>query len=544
MKGRYADVIIPTKRRMARCVGILCLAFLMLMSSGVAQPLHELLSIQDYTAHRVSSADPSGGNLDMRRINAGDTFTLAELEGPGIITHIWFTHMYNSRSAYRKLVLRIYFDDIEKPCVESPLGDFFGLGNCQTYAYSSMPLAVGTNGGLNSYWLMPFASRARIEVTNDGAQDCRALYFQIDYRKLHEPLPERLYFHAAYRQEFPCEAGKPYIILQTNGGQGHYVGCNVSIEQREPDWWGEGDMRIYVDGETMPSLAGTGMEDDFSGAWCYSHEFSFPNFGAPLRARFNDKGILEHCTPDLRGTELDQWRWPMAWQTGDLWNIYRYHIVDPVPFRSSIIVNQEHGWQNSERADWFSSVAYWYQTGAPSSYTLLPPVEERIPYYLRPHDWGAGRWEGEDFVDMAEFDGGYVEESGMAFWGEWFSGQYLLRWDAREPGNTLTLTFMVEEPGYYAVVARLVKNAEGGIFKVGLDAETGAIEYNLYQPPPFPGPFDVVMAEKELQAGEHELEFVFVGADELSRGKRLLLDKFQVSPPVPVKKKKRFLGIF
>jgi hypothetical protein len=148
------------------------LAILLPGAGSRAQSLDDLLRVQKFKAHRASSSDPSGGNMDMRRVNAGQSLTLAELEGPGLITHIWFTHMYPSRSSLRKLVLRIYFEDMAQPCVEAPLGDFFGLGHAQTYAYASQPLAVGTHGGLNSYWPMPFASKARLVVANEGARDC------------------------------------------------------------------------------------------------------------------------------------------------------------------------------------------------------------------------------------------------------------------------------------------------------------------------------------------------------------------------------------
>ncbi len=180
------------------------------------------------------------------------------------------------------------------------------------YAYASQPLAIGTHAGLNCYWPMPFVRKARLTMTNDGGQPCEALYFQIDYRKLEAAPEDGLHFFAAYRQAFPCEKGKFYDILRTDGGVGHFVGCNLSVEQRDESWWGEGDVRMYIDGAKDPAIAGTGSEDDFSGAWCYSHEFSYPYFGAPMRARFNKKGILEHCTP---GSETQgQWRWPAAWQ--------------------------------------------------------------------------------------------------------------------------------------------------------------------------------------------------------------------------------------
>ncbi len=516
---------------------------------ALGQTLNDLSRTQHFTAHRVSSADPSGGNLDMRRINAGQTLTLAELEGPGEITHIWFTYMYPSRSALRKLVLRVWFDDIAEPCVEAPLGDFFGLGHALSYAYASMPLAVGTSSGLNCYWRMPFTKHAKLTLTNDGVQDCAALYYQIDYRKLDAVPADGLHFFAAYRQAFPCVKEQPYLILQTDGGAGHYAGCNLSIEQQDESWWGEGDMRVYVDGEKKPSIAGTGSEDDFGGAWCYSHEFSYPQFGAPLRGRFNAKGILERCVT-LRDTEIDQWKWPQAWKPGDLWNVYRYHVSDAVPFRKSILVNIEHGWQNNERSDWYSSVAYWYQTGKPSTRPTLPPAAERMPAYLRPHDHTAhkdrqdaghtqaARWEAEDLADTAKASAGAVLEAGMHFWGEMFSQQYGLQWDAAAPGDRLKLPFKIEWPGRYQIVARLCRNGEGGRFGVSIDDGRAGEPVELFQPPPFPGPFDHVVAEAELQVGEHVLTFDCAGRDEKSKGHRLMIDWFQVRPssttkPVP-----------
>jgi hypothetical protein len=513
MKTRIALIVIPV----------------LLASTAYGQTLDDLMYRKDFTTHRVSSSDPSGGNFDMRRVDAGKTLTLAELDGPGVITHIWFTFMYPSRSALRKLVFRIYFDDLPDPCVEAPLGDFFGLGHAQSYAYASLPLAVGTHTGLNCYWPMPFKSKARLTMTNEGAQDCRSLYFQIDYRKLDKPVPDGLYFHAQYRQAFPPEKGRTYLILETDGGPGHFVGCNLSVEQVDESWWGEGDVRIYVDGESTPSLSGTGSEDDFGGAWCYSHEFSFPYFGAPLRARFSKDGVWEHCTPDLKGKDLNQWRWPEAWKPGDLWNVYRYHIADPVPFRKSIRVDIEHGWKNNERADWYSSVAYWYQAGRPSTRAALPPVKERIPRYLRPHDYGDGRWEGEDLVDSAKLTGGKVHEAGMEFWGDLFSNRYALEWNAEKAGDTLTLPFTVAKAGRYRVAARLSKVEPGGTFTISLDDQPLTEPVNLYQPPPFPGLFEHPVAEAHLEAGEHTLKFTYTGSDEKSKGKRLMLDRFQVA---------------
>lgn len=522
---RFWKHVVPT----GTVRGVVLAATVLLASrAAVAQELDHLLRPQDYTAHRVSSEDPTGGNRDYRRIEAGRTLTLAELDGPAVITHIWFTYNYPSRSALRKLVLRIFFDDLAEPCVEAPLGDFFGLGHAQRYAYASLPLAVGTNGGLNCYWPMPLADNARLTLTNEGAQDCHALYYQIDYRKLDKPQSDGLHFHAAYRQAFPCEKEKPYLILQTDGGPGHFVGCNLSIEQQVESWWGEGDVRIFVDGQAKPAIAGTGSEDDFGGAWCYRHEFSFPQFGAPFRARFDAEGVLERCTPDLRGKELQPWQWPNAWKPGDLWNVYRYHVSDPVPFRRSIEVNIEHGSVNNEQANWYSSVAYWYQAGRPSSRPPMPPVADRLPGYLRPHDYGDGRWEGEDLVDVAQASAGSLTEVSNDIWGDEFSRKWVLEWNAVKPSDTLSVPFTVAEAGRYKIAAWLGRSAEGGAFRIALDDLVAGKEIGLYGPPPFVGRLELPVAEAELPAGSHALKFTCLTRDRRSKGNRLMLDKFQV----------------
>jgi len=274
--------------------------------------------------------------------------------------------MYPSRSSLRKLVLRIWFDDIEGPCVEAPLGDFFGLGHAQTYAYASQPLAVGTHGGLNSYWRMPFTKRARIEVANDGAQDCVALYYQIDYRRLSRPPRDGLRFFAAYRQAFPPEHGTPYIIMETDGGRGHFVGCNLSVEQQDEGWWGEGDDMIFVDGaQWPPTLHGTGSEDYLAQAWgMQKNAFLFNGMNLWTDPAFNEHGKV---------------------------TVYRHHILDPIPFERSIRVTIEHGHANDRQGDW-TSTAYWYAIDRTIPLPEIPPFEERVPYAYG----GLERWPGRN----------------------------------------------------------------------------------------------------------------------------------------------------
>jgi len=360
-----------------------------------------LADVKNYTAHRISSYDRTGGNADGMQeqpIAIGETRTLAKIEGAGAITHIWVTISSKDKYHLKNLVLRMYWDGEENPSVESPIGDFFGLGHGEYYTFSSYPIQIGTSNALNCFWYMPFEKGAVVTITNEGTDVCRAFYYYIDYRKL-ETLDTPLRFHAHYRQEYPCTAGKNYTFLEAKG-MGHYVGVSLSIHNRADGWWGEGDDMFFVDGEKEPSLHGTGSEDYFCGAWCYGPAFSYLFFGCPLRG--------EH-------------------KRGEKWNVYRFHLLDPVPFKKSIVVNIEHGHAN-DRSDDFSSVAYWYQTEPHVPFEPLPPAEKRIPEQVEPNPVHIepGAMELEDgLIPFQTADGSVVEQDLSSFGNEWSNGKQL-----------------------------------------------------------------------------------------------------------------------
>ncbi|MEM5814400.1 MAG: glycoside hydrolase family 172 protein [Candidatus Aenigmatarchaeota archaeon] len=204
---------------------------------------------------------------------------------------------------------------------------------------------------------MPFRWSARITVTNEGSRPVGSFYYYIDYREVDDLKPEVPYFHAQYRQEFPCEPGKNYLILDAVG-RGHYVGCNLSVLQRSMGWWGEGDDMIYVDGEESPSLHGTGSEDYFSDAWGM-REGNNLYYGCSIQ-------------------EED-------FQVGAKATVYRFHLADPIPFSQSIRVTIEHGHAN-DRSDFYSSVAYWYQAEPHKPFPPFSPVDRRLPFALETSD--------------------------------------------------------------------------------------------------------------------------------------------------------------
>jgi Protein of unknown function (DUF2961). len=348
-------------------------------------PLSTLAKLRPAHSYRESSYDRTGGNRDFITFQPGETKTIAHLSGPGCIRHIWMTIGGEEWALGRRVVLRFFWDDEPAPSVEVPLTDFFGMGYGMFKEFTSAPLQMSPSNGraMNCWWPMPFAKSARIEVTNEGGEE-RPLYFYIDYERYERLEDDLAYFHAQWRRENPTtgwldrsareefvadiwkvwqspralnlDGAENYVLLEAEG-RGHYVGCNLHIDVFEPqvnDWYGEGDDMIFIDGEPLPRLNGTGTEDYFCTAYCPKTEFSAPNHGV----------ILYSGTPE--------WPW------GGKNSVYRYHIEDPIHFHESIRVTIEHGHGNKLSND-YSSTAYWYQTEPHKTFPALPGMESRLP---------------------------------------------------------------------------------------------------------------------------------------------------------------------
>ena len=255
-----------------------------LAAPSLAQNLSGLLSDltvpRDYVLKRVSSYDRSGGNSDAQEIAAGRTLTVFDESGPGVITHIWITISSPEKAHLKKLVLRMYWDNEPTPSVETPIGDFFGLGLGEYFLYQSFPLAVGSVNALNCFFPMPFQKAGKITVTNEGHLAVDSFYFNIEYRTYTRPLPaDTFYFHAQYRQATPnlgwtnqwSRNSDPLVDRKSNlmgegnyvwleaTGRGHYVGVTMSVLQNQDGWWGEGDDMFFVDGGKTPSINATSL---------------------------------------------------------------------------------------------------------------------------------------------------------------------------------------------------------------------------------------------------------------------------------------------
>ena len=310
---------------------------------------------------RVSSYDKTGGNGDCwGGIKPGEKRTIMEVKGAGMINHIWITIAPEAGKLNRNdLIIRMFWDGNAYPSVESPIGPFFGNGWNETYNYSTLPLSVSPGWGKSyvSYFNMPFAKGAKIEIENQANVQIESFYFNIDYTEM-PALPENTgRFHAWFNHEVTNALptgenewgllgetgknpkGKDNYIFADIKGKGQFVGVNYYVNNPSPMWYGEGDEMVFIDGDTIPTLNGTGTEDFFNTSWCPKELFQHPYFGY---ARVNDEtGWLGHT------------------------HVYRYFITDPVYFDKSCKFTIEHGHNNNLTLD-LASVAYWYQDKAMS----------------------------------------------------------------------------------------------------------------------------------------------------------------------------------
>jgi len=345
--------------------------------------------LRSYKTRRSSSWDRSGGNGDSVPVEPGATATVFEEKGAGVITHIWFTIASPDPHHLKNLVLRAWWDGEASPSIETPIGDFFGLGLGEYFTYQSELLAVASVKALNAYFKMPYASGAKITVSNEGPVKTDALYFAVDYVTVPK-LPEDLgRFHAQYRQAAPCKGitndwtgngdptanglknldGKDNYVFMEASGRGHFVGVTQAVLQNQDGWFGEGDDMIFIDGDTQPTINGTGTEDYYNGAWDFSSRpFAHQHNGAPY----------------ITGDE----------KIGSRYCLYRWHTESPITFEKSIRVTIEHGHGNC-RSDDFYSVGYWYQTEPHGAFPALPPAKTRIPKLYQAGAAGAAPQSGE-----------------------------------------------------------------------------------------------------------------------------------------------------
>ncbi len=503
--------------RMTRAGAIALLAAAMAGSCRTADFADGLLRLQDGRSRRVTSthALPDGrpdpdSNADNLRVAPGQTHVLADLGGPGVITHVWMTflgpepHPWAREGAadHKEMVLRIYWDGRAEPGVEAPVGDFFASGFGQRMDVDSQPVQVENGASYNCFWRMPFRRSARIEIENDGEKEIALLYYNVDWIEKPSLPADTPYFHAQYRQEYPVTPGRDYLVFEGRG-RGHYVGTFLCVRSRSPGWFGEGDEKMWIDGDDEPSIWGTGTEDYFLCAW----------------------GLREGCRPSF-GVPLTDGGFHLGGKTC----AYRWHLSDPIVFQESLRVALEHwGWiardENSdyasrswnERQDDYSSVAYWYQVGEPLRFASVPPCAERklpeIDIVLP----------GRDLVGEEHHGQGRarVQEGGL--WRE--CSQMLYQPDAPEDA-WVEVPFEVERREPRRLVLKLTTSYDFGIWDVSLDGVLLREGLDLYTPETEVSEFPLLDFWPE--AGHHVLRLECAGQNPLSEGCWLGLDSVRL----------------
>ena len=489
----------------------------------VAQDLRGLMQVQPGRSRAVTSADPNpNSNQDrIKYVKPGETKVLADIKGPAVINHIWLT-FNEARSNWLEvggsarpdeIVLRMYWDDAKAPAVEAPIGDFFAAGFGSRHEIRSVPVAVEGGDGYNCYWQMPFYKHGVVTITNESQKNVRSFYYHIDYDE-NEKLPEKTaYFCAQYRNEFPEITGRDYLILDAEG-EGQYVGTVMSVRSRSPLWFGEGDAKFYVDGETKPTIQGTGTEDYFLMAWGLN-EALFPYYGCTyMSSDFEDLGA-QYC-------------------------LYRWHIADPVRFTKSLRFEIEHkGWISDdetesgkveghvEREDDMATVAFWYQAGQPKRFTNLSPLSERLLPNLDIII------EGKTMMDSASHSPGVLQlQQGYDWTGD---GQVFFMPASEQP--VLEVEFKIEKEEYRGLMLRCTYSDDYGTYRISLDGK------NVRQPDDYMAGQklqdfdfyskeltvkDIYLGSHKLSEGKHTIRLEYVGQNPLSKGKYLGLDSVRL----------------
>lgn len=480
-------------------------------------------------------------NRDNFRVPPGATHVLMDVEGPGVITHMWITFLgpeahpwaKDGSANHQELLLRIYYDGNDRPGVEAPVGDFFA--GCFGKRSEVISTAVIVEGGdsYNCFWHMPFHKSARVEIVNESEKPLSLLYYNIDWIKRDSLPADTPYFYAQYTQSYPLETGKPYTLLETEG-KGHYVGTVFCVRTRSPYWFGEGDEMVTIDGEAIPSVWGTGTEDYFLCAWGLERVLT-PYFGVPY---FDQWGIVGGHT-----------------------SAYRWHVNDPFVFQKSIKVQFEtFGWiapdetplnrANSwnPREDDYASVSFWYQTGMPTFAARAPHARERkLPSIDRVVvlccEGDFGQKPASEELIRIEYDGRKgqsLEEACVLRYPEHFENHVLyvplspstaigemgMDVDLARSASHIDVVFEIRDKEPLRLLFNAALGPNLGIYKVSLDGIALGTEMDLYSPKVEAKEFHFLDFWPE--PGTYVLTLTCVGKNHLSSGSGLMIESVRL----------------
>lgn len=466
-------------------------------------------------------------NRDNFRIPAGQTHVLMDVEGPGVITHMWITFLgpeahpwaKDGSANHQEMLLRIYYDGNDRPGVEAPVGDFFAGCFGKRSEVISLPVVVEGGDSYNCFWHMPFHKSARVEIVNESDKPISLLYYNIDWIKKDALPADTPYFYAQYTQSCPVSGGTPYTLLETEG-HGHYVGTVFCVRTRSPYWFGEGDEMITIDGEAIPSVWGTGTEDYFLCAWGLERVLT-PYFGVPY---FDQWGIVGGHT-----------------------SAYRWHVNDPFLFNTSIKVQFEtFGWiapdENAEhrahswnpREDDYASVAFWYQTGTPTFTARAPhardrklPSIDRLVVVAADLDLGQVNTLDSEVLPRLEYDGRHAAtptERVAQRYPEHF--EHTVVYVPSVDGAPFEIPFEVTEKEPLRLLINMGKGPDLGIYEVSLDGVKLGLPMDFYAP-------EVEAREYHFldfwpDPGHYTLRLTCVGKNHLSSGTGLMIESVRL----------------
>jgi hypothetical protein len=528
--SKFTNTELPKMKKMKALQFILLWIPVLLMDScnSSSPPDLDLAVVRNGRSKAETSHAPGGSNADrIQYIQPGDTAVIFNAEGAGVINHIWLTFndarpnwLEKEGSATpAELVIRMYWDNAAEPAVEAPIGDFFASGFGLHNEVRSLPVLVEGGDAYNCYWQMPFRKAARITVTNDGKKAARSFYYHIDYTELKQLPRNTAYFCAQYRQEFPEKTGSDYLIADISG-KGHYIGTVMSVRSRSPYWFGEGDIKYYVDGEKEPSTWGTGTEDYFLSAWGFTENLN-PYSG---------------CSYMSKGEE----------DLGARYTLYRWHVKDPVRFTRSFRFEIEHtGWISAdesatgevdghvEREDDMATVAFWYQLEQPKRFATLPHYEDRLLPNL---EYIIG---GKEMIGSVKHSPGNIElQEGY----DWTDGGQILF--SPSTGNAwLEADFIINEEEYQGLMLMMSHAPDYGKYRLFIDGKPISrvpmtIDFDFNNPQEEPrilnlySPdlevFEYYLGSAALKKGKHTIRFQLVGMDARSTGNLLGFDSFRL----------------
>jgi hypothetical protein len=459
------------------------------------------------------AADGLGQGWKVRpfiRVNAGQTAVLMDVEGPGVIQHIWLVENIQAENMSRGMVIRFYWDGEETPSVECPALEFFAVGHGRVGPVNSLAVTVNPRNALSCFWPMPFQRRARVTLTNEGKDDNVLVAYQITYVETGVPAAAGK-FHAQYRQARTADLN-PYVILDGIKGQGRYVGTFMAWTQMEKGWFGEGEVKFYLDGDgKFPTICGTGTEDYFLASFGFPQPYSTTYSGSVLPAN-------ENAEPPQR------------------WSLYRWHIQDPVNFEQDLRVTiQALGWGPKYRLlakDMISTVAYWYQTEPHAPFPKLPTLSDRLNLTKPESALIRGALECEDLRVVASTPGMSPGPQALGQYGNGWSNDTHLWVQATKEGDFVELEVPAPEPGARRILLHATRASDYGKLAIAVNGKDSGVTFDGYAKQPEPsGPID--LGVHEPKDGKFGLRFQVNGSNPESTGKRYYfgLDAVVVGKP-------------